>query len=31
MAEHGMADGVDEGYNRLDELLASLKPVGATH
>jgi uncharacterized protein YndB with AHSA1/START domain len=31
MAEHGMAEGVDDGYNRLDELLLTLVPVGATH
>ena len=30
MAESGMADGVEDGYNRLDELLAKLAPVAAT-
>jgi hypothetical protein len=30
MVEHGMSDGVEDGYNRLDELLAKLgQPVGA--
>lgn len=30
MAESGMAEGVDDGYNRLDELLSKLgSPVGA--
>jgi uncharacterized protein YndB with AHSA1/START domain len=30
MVEHGMADGVNEGYDRLDELVANLgAPVGA--
>lgn len=30
MAESGMAEGVEDGYNRLDELLAKLsQPVGA--
>lgn len=30
MVEHGMSEGVEDGYNRLDELLAKLKqPVGA--
>jgi uncharacterized protein YndB with AHSA1/START domain len=29
MIENGMGDGVDDGYNRLDELLAKLQPVGA--
>ena len=27
MIEHGMAQGVDEGYARLDELVAGLVPV----
>jgi len=31
MVENGMAEGVEDGYNRLDELLATLQPVGATH
>jgi uncharacterized protein YndB with AHSA1/START domain len=31
MVEAGMGDGVEDGYNRLDELLATLTPVGATH
>jgi uncharacterized protein YndB with AHSA1/START domain len=31
MIETGMGDGVEDGYNRLDELLATLRPVGATH
>ena len=30
MVESGMGDGVEEGYNRLDELLARIGPVGAT-
>lgn len=30
MIEHGMAEGVEDGYNRLDELLPSLVPAGAT-
>ena len=31
MAESGMAEGVEDGYNRLDELLAKLsRPVGAS-
>ena len=31
MAESGMAEGVEDGYNRLDELLETLKaPVGAS-
>jgi len=30
MVEHGMADGVEEGYDRLDELVTKLQqPVGA--
>jgi uncharacterized protein YndB with AHSA1/START domain len=29
MIEHGMADGVNDGYDRLDELLARLAPVAA--
>lgn len=29
MVEAGMADGVEDGYNRLDELLPTLHPVGA--
>jgi uncharacterized protein YndB with AHSA1/START domain len=29
MVEAGMGDGVEDGYNRLDELLAKLQPVGA--
>lgn len=29
MVENGMGDGVEEGYNRLDDLLATLAPVGA--
>jgi uncharacterized protein YndB with AHSA1/START domain len=28
MIEHGMADGVNDGYDRLDELVARLVPVG---
>ena len=32
MVEHGMSDGVEDGYNRLDELLAKLgDPVGAAN
>jgi uncharacterized protein YndB with AHSA1/START domain len=31
MVEAGMGDGVEDGYLRLDELLATLTPVGATH
>jgi uncharacterized protein YndB with AHSA1/START domain len=27
MVEHGMADGVNDGYDRLDELIARLVPV----
>ena len=30
MVEAGMGDGVEDGYNRLDELLAKLQPVGAS-
>ncbi len=30
MVEAGMGDGVEEGYERLDELLPTLQPVGAT-
>ena len=31
MVESGMSEGMDDGYNRLDELLANLAlPVGAT-
>ena len=30
MVEAGMADGVEDGYNRLDELLPTLKPVAVT-
>ena len=30
MVEAGMADGVEDGYNRLDELLPTLQAVGAT-
>ena len=30
MVESGMGDGVEDGYNRLDELLPTLQPVGAT-
>ena len=29
MAESGMAEGVEDGYNRLDELLPTLQPVTA--
>jgi uncharacterized protein YndB with AHSA1/START domain len=29
MVEAGMGDGVEEGYERLDELLATLQPAGA--
>lgn len=29
MVEAGMGDGVEDGFNRLDELLPSLQPVGA--
>src|SRR5215211_475601 len=29
MVESGMADGVEDGYNRLEELLPKLQPVGA--
>jgi uncharacterized protein YndB with AHSA1/START domain len=31
MVEAGMGDGVEDGFNRLDELLPSLQPVGAAH
>ena len=31
MVENGMGEGVEDGYNRLDELLATFQPVGATH
>jgi hypothetical protein len=31
MVENGMGDGVEEGYDRLDELLVKLaQPVGAS-
>ena len=30
MVEAGMGEGVEDGYNRLDELLAKLQPVGAS-
>ena len=31
MVESGMGDGIEDGYNRLDELLLTLRePVGAT-
>jgi uncharacterized protein YndB with AHSA1/START domain len=30
MVEAGMGDGVEDGYNRLDELLPKLQPVGAS-
>jgi uncharacterized protein YndB with AHSA1/START domain len=29
MIENGMGDGVEDGYNRLDELMATLQPVAA--
>ncbi|HET9852137.1 MAG TPA: SRPBCC family protein [Candidatus Limnocylindrales bacterium] len=29
MVESGMSEGVEDGYNRLDELLPTLQPVGA--
>lgn len=29
MIGNGMAEGVEDGYNRLDELIARLQPVGA--
>jgi uncharacterized protein YndB with AHSA1/START domain len=29
MVEHGMADGVEDGYNRLDELLPTLQVAAA--
>jgi len=28
MVENGMSEGVEDGYDRLDELLATLQPVG---
>ena len=31
MIENGMGDGVEDGFNRLDQLLATFQPVGATH
>jgi uncharacterized protein YndB with AHSA1/START domain len=31
MVESGMGDGVEDGFNRLDELLATFQPVGATN
>lgn len=31
MIENGMGDGVEDGFNRLDELLATFQPVGATN
>lgn len=32
MVQSGMGEGVEDGYNRLEELLAKLaQPVGATH
>jgi hypothetical protein len=31
MIENGMSEGVEDGFDRLDELLATLQPVGATH
>jgi uncharacterized protein YndB with AHSA1/START domain len=30
MVEAGMSSGVEDGFNRLDELLARLEPVGAS-
>jgi uncharacterized protein YndB with AHSA1/START domain len=30
MVEHGMAEGVEDGYNRLDELLPTLQPVATS-
>jgi uncharacterized protein YndB with AHSA1/START domain len=30
MVEAGMGDGVEDGFNRLDELMVRLQPVGAT-
>ena len=30
MVEAGMSEGVEEGYNRLDELLQKIGPVGAS-
>ena len=29
MVENGMSEGVEHGYDRLDDLLAKLQPVGA--
>ena len=29
MVEAGMSDGVEDGFNRLDELMERLQPVGA--
>lgn len=29
MIENGMSDGVEDGFSRLDELVARLRPVGA--
>jgi uncharacterized protein YndB with AHSA1/START domain len=29
MIENGMGEGVEDGYTRLDELMATLQPVGA--
>jgi hypothetical protein len=30
MVESGMGDGIEDGYNRLDELLATMaQPAGA--
>jgi uncharacterized protein YndB with AHSA1/START domain len=29
MVENGMSEGVEDGYDRLDDLLARLQPVGA--
>ena len=29
MVEAGMGDGIEDGFNRLEELLPSLQPVGA--
>jgi Uncharacterized conserved protein len=31
MVENGMGAGVDEGFNRLDDLLGTLQPLGAMH
>lgn len=30
MVEHGMRDGVEDGFNRLDELLVTIQPVAAS-